>query len=271
MLDNFFLRALIGCIGIAILIGPFGCILVWQRMAYFGDTMAHSSLLGVALAFLFRINITLSVFIVILILAIILLLLQEYPSLAWDSLLGVIAHSSLAIALVILSFFPWIRQDLSLYLFGDVLSISKIDIMCIWGGGSIVLFILIKLWRSLIATTVSSDIAEAEGLYPKRTKTAFILLLALIITIAMKIIGILLITAFLILPPNIARHLSYTPEKTAILAAISGAISTFAGLYFSAILNTPSGPTIVVTEFILFIFSLLSSKIVRREKKSSTK
>jgi len=257
MLDDFFLRALIGCIGVALTAGPLGCIVVWRRMVYFGDTMAHSALLGVALAVIFNINMTLSVFVITLILAVILLLLQRFPSLSSDSLLGILSHSSLAISLVILSFLPWIRQDLTVYLFGDVLSIAKLDLLFIWAGGAAALIILCKLWRPLIAATVSADLAQAEGLHPERAKIAFMLLLALIIAVAMKIVGILLITALLILPAATARRLSGTPEKMAVLAAVAGVLAATGGLYSSAAANTPSGPSVVVAAFVLFLASLL--------------
>jgi len=127
LFDDFFVRAVIGCVGVALAAGPLGCIVVWRRMAYFGDTMAHSALLGVAVSFILHINLTVSVFTVTVLLAVILLLLQRWPSLSSDSLLGILSHSSLAVSLVILSFLPWIRQDLTGYLFGDILSVSKLD------------------------------------------------------------------------------------------------------------------------------------------------
>lgn len=257
MLDNFFLRALIGCIGVALAAGPLGCIVVWRRMAYFGDTIAHAALLGVAFAFILQINMTLSVFIVTLMLAVILLLLQRRQSLSGDSLLGILSHASLAISLVILSFLPWVRQDLSVYLFGDILSVSKLDLLFIWAGSTAALLILIKLWRPLIVATVSADLAQAEGLNPERAKIAFMLLLALIIAIAMKIVGILLMTALLILPAAAARRMSTTPEQMAVFAAIAGILSAIGGLYFSAAADTPSGPSVVVAAFVLFLASLL--------------
>ncbi|RCL00501.1 MAG: zinc transport system permease protein [Candidatus Tokpelaia sp. JSC085] len=259
MLDDFFLRALIGCVGMALAAGPLGCIIVWQRLAYFGDTIAHSALLGVAIAFIFNINMTLTVFTITLILSFTLVFLQKQPSLSGDSLLGVLSHSSLSIGLVILSFLPWVRQDLVVYLFGDVLAVSKYDIFFIWAGGTLILLLLIKLWRPLIASTVSADLAKAEELHPQSTKVIFMLLLAMIIAITMKIVGILLVTALLILPAATARRLSIssTPERMAVLAALTGTISAFGGLYFSAWANTPSGPSVVLFAFVLFIISLI--------------
>lgn len=257
MLDDFFTRAVIGAVGIALAAAPLGCVIVWQRMAYFGETLAHSSLLGVALAFAFNISMTLSVFLVTLLIALILLFLQRRPFLSGDSLLGILSHASLAFGLVVLSFLPQIRQDLSSYLFGDILSVSRGDVALIWLGGAAALALLVKLWRPLIAATVNDDLAEAEGLRPKQARMAFMLLLALIIAIAMKIIGILLIGALLILPAAAARHFAATPEKMAVFAAFIGIIAALGGLYASYYADTPSGPSIVVMGFVLFLASLL--------------
>jgi len=257
MLDDFFIRALIGCVGIAATVGPLGCIVVWRRMAYFGDTMAHSALLGVALSLIADVHMTLSVFLVAVLIAALLLLLQRRNALSSDSLLGILSHSSLAISLLILSFMPWVRQDLSAYLFGDVLSVSRLDLLLIWGGGAIALTILAWTWRPLLVATLSVDLAEAENLKPERAKIIFMLLLAFIIAIAIKIVGILLITALLILPAATARRLVTTPEAMAGASILIGTISALIGLYSSLYFNTPSGPSVVTVAFVLFLFCLL--------------
>lgn len=255
--DDFLIRAALGAVGIAVAAAPLGCVVVWQRMAYFGETLAHSALLGVALGFTFHLSIIISVFLVTVLIALILLFLQRRPFLSADSLLGILSHSGLALGLVVLSFLPQVRQDLSSYLFGDILSVSRADLLFIWAGGLTALAVLVKLWRPLIAATVNDDLAEAEGLRPKQARLVFMLLLALIIAAAMKIIGILLIGALLILPAAAARHFAATPEKMAVLAALLAVIAALAGLYASYWADTPSGPSIVVAGFLLFLFSLL--------------
>lgn len=271
MFEDFFIRAMLGAIGIAIAAAPLGCVVVWQRMAYFGETLAHSSLLGIAFAFAWHISLTLAVFAVALSVALILLLLQKKPLLSNDSLLGILSHSSLACGLVALSFLPQIRGDLSAYLFGDILSVTRIDIMLIWGGAILAALLLLRLWRPLIAATVSADLAEAENLHPARARAIFMLLLALIIAIAMKIIGILLIGALLVLPAAAARNFADTPEKMVIIAAIIGILSSFGGLFCSYYADTPSGPSIVLAGFVLFLCSLLPFKhitsFLRRDSK----
>ncbi|WP_374831878.1 zinc ABC transporter permease subunit ZnuB [Paenochrobactrum pullorum] len=266
MLDDFFTRALIAGIGLAITTGPLGCFIIWRRMAYFGDTMSHSALLGVALALFFNINMILGVFLVALSISVVLLLLQRKQSLSSDSLLGILSHSTLALGLVIVAFMTWVRVDLMSFLFGDILSVSRTDILFIYGGGAVVLAILAFLWRPLLASTVNEDLARAEGMNPDLSQTVFMILLAVVIAIAMKIVGILLITAMLIIPAATARRFATTPEKMAIIASVVGSLAVTAGLFGSLHYDTPSGPSIVVAAFGIFVLSLLSlnKKMLKR-------
>lgn len=256
MLDDFFLRAILAGVGVALVAGPLGCFIVWRRMAYFGDTLSHAALLGVALAFLLEINITLAVFAVCTIISLLLLALQKRGGLSSDALLGLLAHSSLALGLVCLAFMTWVRMDLMGFLFGDILSVSRLDIGLIYGGGAAVLGVLVMIWQPLFAATVSADLAEAEGLKPARANLIFMVLMATVIAIAMKIVGVLLITALLIIPAATARRLATGPEQMAVLAAIAGAVAVLAGLFGSLEFDTPSGPSIVVAAMLLFGVSL---------------
>ena len=195
MLEDFFFRALLGGIGVAIVAGPVGCFIIWRRLAYFGDTLSHSALLGVAMALLLELNITLSVFFISLIVSLLLLLLQKRASLSSDALLGLLAHATLAVGLVVLAFMTWVRVDLMGFLFGDILAINTTDIVIIWIGGLAVLAALALIWKPLFAATVNYEIAVAEGLKPDRANFFFMVLMAAVIAISMKIVGVLLITA----------------------------------------------------------------------------
>lgn len=257
MLDDFFSRALLAGVGLALVTGPLGCFVVWRRMAYFGDTMAHSALLGVALAFLFNINLTLGVFLVAAMVSLLLLLLQRGNHISTDALLGLLSHSTLAVGLVIVPFLSWVRLDLIGFLFGDILAVSAGDVLVIWGGGAAILAVLAWLWRPLLASTVNAELAEAEGLNPELSRLLLMLLLACTIAIAMKIVGVLLITALLVIPAAAARRQSSTPEQMALLAALAGAAAVVAGLYGSLRFDTPSGPSIVVAALGLFLVSIL--------------
>lgn len=256
MLDDFFTRAILAGMGVALVAGPLGCFIVWRRLAYFGDTLSHAALLGVALAFLFEINITLAVFGVSACVSIALLLLQKQGTLSSDALLGLLAHSALALGLVALAFMTWIRMDLMGFLFGDILAVSKLDIAIIWLGGAVVLAMLAVIWRPLFAATINRELAEAEGMNPERVNIIFMLLMAAVIAISMKIVGVLLITAMLIIPAATARRFSSGPEQMALLAAVIGSAAVVGGLFGSLEWDTPAGPSIVVAALLLFILSL---------------
>lgn len=256
MLDDFFVRALLAGIGVALVAGPLGCFVVWRRMAYFGDTMAHSALLGVALSFLLEINLSVGVFLVAALVSLALLLLQRRNQLSADALLGILSHSTLAIGLVLVTFMTWVRIDLMGFLFGDILAVTVIDIALIYGGGAVILALLVWMWRPLLAATVNAELAEAEGLRPEAAKVVFMLLLASVIAIAMKLVGVLLITSLLIIPAATARRLSATPEQMAVIAALAGVLAVCGGLFGSLQYDTPSGPSIVVAALVLFLLAM---------------
>lgn len=257
MFDDFFSRALMAGIGVALVAGPLGCFIVWRRLAYFGDTLSHAALLGVALAFLFEINVTIAVFAVSVCVSLALLLLQKRATLSSDALLGLLAHSALAVGLVALAFMTWIRVDLMGFLFGDILAVTRMDIAVVWGGGACVLIVLFVIWRSLFAATVNIELAQAEGMGPERANLIFMLLMAAVIAISMKIVGVLLITALLIIPAASARRFASGPEQMAILASLIGAVGVVGGLFGSLEWDTPAGPSIVVAALVLFVVSIL--------------
>ena len=267
MFDDFFVRALVAGIGVAIVTGPLGCFVIWRRLAYFGDTLSHSALLGVTLAFSFSINISLSVFFVSGIIALLLLSLQKRTKLPGDALLGLLAHSSIAVGLVLIGFLTFIRFDIMGLLFGDILSVTADDILIIWCGGSLILIILYFIWSSLFAATVNYDLAAAEGMKPDRSNVVFTLLLAGVIAISIKMIGVLLITGLLLIPPALARNLSNNPAQMVFLSIIGGVVSVVLGLFSSLEFNTASGPTIIVVALILFILSMLVPNFDAKLKK----
>ncbi|KQT85602.1 hypothetical protein ASG48_07645 [Aurantimonas sp. Leaf443] len=263
VLDDFFWRAILAGLGIAAVAGPLGCFVVWRRMAYFGDTMAHSALLGVALSTAFSVEPMIGVFAIAVAVSAALLLLQRQRSLSTDALLGLLSHSTLAVGLVIVAFMTSVRIDLMGLLFGDILSVSRLDLAFLYGGGALVLAVLAFVWRPLLAATVNEELAEAEGQRPERTRIVFMLLMALVIAIAMKIVGILLITALLIVPAATARRFAATPETMALVAALLGMVAAGGGLAGSLAFDTPSGPSIVVVALILFLASFLPAAFGR--------
>ncbi len=255
VLDDFFTRALVAGVGVALIAGPLGCFIVWRRMAYFGDTLAHSALVGAAIGLLADIDPVFTVFVVALGIAGALLFLQRRTAVGSDTLLGLLSHSALALGLVLLAFMTWVRVDLTGLLFGDILAVTVSDIAVIYAAGAVAFAVLLRIWRPLFAATVSEDLAAAEGLRPERWNFVFMALLAAVIAMAMKLVGVILITALLIIPAAAARRVAKGPEQMAALAAMAGAASVAAGLFGSAAWDTPSGPSIVAAAFALFVAS----------------
>ena len=269
MFDDFIIRAFVAGIGLALITGPLGCFIIWRRLSYFGDTIAHSALLGVVIAYAMNFNLIIAVFAVSCFIALSLLFLQKRTNLPDDALLGLLAHSVLAIGLVLLGILSFIRIDLMGLLFGDILSVNITDVLFVWIGGSIVLIVLILIWRPLFAATVNLELAKAEGLNADLANAIFTILIASVIAISIKIVGILLITGLLIIPAAASRNLSSTPIQMAIISSVIGLVSVVLGLQTSMIWNSPTGPTILTIALGVFILTLIPLKKLLISKKKN--
>lgn len=254
---EFLFTALAAGLGIALVTGPLGSFVVWKKMAYFGDTLAHASLLGVAGGILLSINTTFAVVIVCMAIAIILVSLQRQKQIASDTLLGILAHSTLACGLIAISLLPDIKIDLMGFLFGDLLAVSTDDLYLIYAGVVAILALLIFMWKPLLAITVNEELAQIDGRPVTTIRLSLMFMLATVIAIAMKVVGILLITALLIIPAATARRFSKSPHQMAILASILGCIAVSVGVFASFQLDTPTGPSVVLGAASLFILSTL--------------
>jgi zinc transport system permease protein len=262
MLDDFLIRAGLAGIGVALASAPLGCFVVWRRMAYFGDATSHAALLGVALALTFELPIFAGVLGVALAMALIVSSLNG-RSVNTDALLGVMAHGALAIGLVAVSLLPNQRADLSAYLFGELLAVTKTDLAVIWGGAAISVALLVWRWQALLSATLNPDLATASGVNPKREQLILTLALALTVAVALKVVGALLIAAMLIIPAAAARPFSRTPETMTIMAAIIGTVSALGGLAASFAFDTPTGPSIVTLAALIFALTAVFAPILR--------
>jgi zinc transport system permease protein len=258
-MDDFILRAVLAGLLLAVVAGPLGCFIVWRRMAYFGDTLAHSALLGIALGLLLDINMQLAILFACCLLAALLVLMERNKSLASDTLLGILAHSSLALGVVILSFTS-VQIDYTAYLFGDLLTVSRRELLWIAGGVVLALGTLLLFWNRLLSITLHQELAQVEGLDVTRLRLLLMLVMAVVVAVSMKIVGVLLITSLMIIPPATARHFARSPEQMAFGASLAGALAVGGGVGASAIWNTPTGPSIVVIAALLFMLSALVCK-----------
>ncbi len=258
---DFMGKAMLGGTGIAVVTGPLGSLIVWRRMSNFGDTLAHSTLLGVCFALLLNVNLYLGLIGISVIVAALLTLLSQQRRLANDALLAMISHTTLATGLILATALPGIRMDLLGLLYGDILAINNTDILWIYGTNIIVLGLLIKLWSPLLSITTDESLAAVEGIHVVRLKWILMMMMAIVFAIAMKLIGVLLITALLVVPASAARQFAKSPEQMACLASLLGIVSVILGIIFSGWWDWPAGPSIVVVSALLFILSLIFSAL----------
>lgn len=248
---DFLLRAIAAGLLLAVVCGPLGCFIVWRRMAYFGDTLSHSALLGIALGLLFDLNMQLAVVVACCGIALLLVALEKSRSLATDTLLGILAHSALAIGLVLLSFTNS-QIDMQAYLFGDLLTVTTPELWSLLGGSALALAVLLLNWNPLLSFTLQPELAQVEGLNVARLRILLMLVIAIVVAVAMKIVGVLLITSMLIIPPATARLFARSPEQMAFGAGFSGCLAVLGGIAASWLKDTPPGPSIVVAAALLF-------------------
>ena len=263
MVEEFLLLAALGGLGVALIAGPLGSFVVWRRMAYFGDTLAHSGLLGVALGFLLHVQPVIGLAVTTASIALLLYSLDKQKFLPTDTLLGILSHGSLSLGLIVIALMDWLRVDLNGLLFGDLLALSPTDVAQIFAVSALALGIMAYIWRPLLMVTLSVDLAKAEGIKAERIQLIYLLVMAATIAIAMKVVGILLITSLLIIPAAAARQMAKTPESMAVTASVIGMISVLGGLALSYYWDSPSGPSIVVVACLLFA---LASLLFRRHR-----
>ncbi|MEE8515098.1 MAG: metal ABC transporter permease [Alphaproteobacteria bacterium] len=259
-MDDFLFRALIAGFGVAIVAGPLGCLIVWRRLAFFGETLAHSALLGVALGVVLDAAVTPLILAVGLLVAVLMIAAERRSRLPTDTLLGILSHTALAAGLVAFAFAGAARVDLLAYLFGDILAVDATDIAWIYAGGGAVLAALAVLWRRLLAVTVHAELAEVEGVPVTALRFAFMALMALVIAVSIKIVGILLITSLLVIPAAAARGFARTPEQMALIAIGFGCMAVALGLGGSYVWDAPSGPMIVLAAALIFALTTLSRR-----------
>ncbi len=259
-MDDFLIRALLAGLLIAIIAGPLGVFILWRRMAYFGDTLSHSAILGVALGLLLSINVKIGILFSTLLVAGLLIYSQRQKKLASDTMLGIISHSALSLGLVLISFVEGVRVDIESWLFGDILAVSWNDIGFIAIGVSIVVVVLLIIWKPLLSLTVHEELALVEGVNVSLISAIYTLLIAVLVAISMKIVGALLITALLIIPAATSRQFARTPEQMALFSIGIGMLAVLLGLGASFYSDTPTGPSIVVSATVLFLMSQIFKK-----------
>ena len=256
--DPFILRGILAGIAVALISGLVGCFVVWRRMSYYGESIAHSSLLGVGFAILMGVSINLGIVFTCLLFGILFLWLQHSKVLSSDTLLGVLSHLALALGIIVISLNK-IKIDIHAFLFGDILTVSSSDLWAMYLGVLIAVFLICYNWSSLLLVTIDEDLAKAEGVNTLNINLLFTSILTIVVAISIQIIGLLLITAMLIIPAAASRRLTNSPETMALVATFIGILSVILGIMLSVEIDAPSGPSIVLVSAILFFLSPILS------------
>ena len=261
--DSFVLYALAAGIALALVVGPLGSVVVWRRMAYFGDTLAHAALLGVALAVAADQLPMAGVTIIGVLIAVVLFWLEKQRELSTDTLLGILSHSALALGLIVLSVIQSQGFNINLmsYLFGDLLAVDQSDLVLMYGSVVIILLVFSRILSPLISMSVNEELARVDGVAVEKIRFVFMILLALVIAIALKVVGILLITALLIIPAATARLFSKSPKQMVLMSVLMAIVAVVLGLYSSLNWDFPTGPAIVVSSSLLFFLSRIFSRV----------
>jgi zinc transport system permease protein len=261
MIDLFFnelvCKAVLAGFGLALTTGPLGCFLVWRRMAFFGDALAHSSLLGIALGILLHVDMNIGIIGVCLLCALILAKTHSRQHLSSDAWLGIISYSALALGVLALSK-SGANADLESYLFGDILTLRWRDLYWIYGCAFLVCSFFFWKWRQLLLITLDEELAQTAGVSVGLVRAAFMVILALTVAIALKAVGALLMPALMIIPAATAGRFARSPEQMALMAMGFAFLGVSSGLLAAIFFNTPSGATIVATSLLFFLGSLVS-------------
>lgn len=260
-MDNFILNAILAGVGIALITGLLGCFVVWKKMAYFGDSLSHSAVLGIGVGLYLGINYNISIIFIILIFALLLSYLQNRSSFSNDTLLGILAHGSLSIGIIFISMSKNTNFNLEAILFGDILVVSKLEIYSIYLIAILVYVLIICNWKSLLLNIINKDLAKSQNINNFKMDLILTSLMALVIAVSIQIIGVLLIISMLIIPASTAKQLVNNPRNMVIISTIIAILTLLAGILLSYNFDIPSGPAIIMVNFVLFLIVTLVKKV----------
>ena len=259
-LDHFMVRAVCSSLLLCALCGPMGCLVLWQRLGFLGDTLAHATLFGVCIAALSHLSPLLCVLVVTIVLALLLARFRDRAHMAMSTLLAIVAQSALALGVIGLSITPE-RSNMTTFLFGDLLALSNKDILTLLVLVPVGLIVIKLLWIRLLKITLSEDIAASDGLNINFIRTAFMVTLALTVAIASQLVGILMVTSLMVLPAAAARVITKTPESMAVAATLIAMVGAIFGLYCSWMVNIPTTPMITLCFLGILLILLVGKKI----------
>jgi zinc transport system permease protein len=259
-LDDFLVRSILAGLMMVSIAAPMGCLMVWQRLAFLSDTLGHAAVLGVGIGLLLEVNPMFGVLAVVILIVFSLSQVANFNNALSETTLAIISHTGLAGGLILLGALPSNSVSLEAILFGDLLATTRADLLMILLTTLILLILLLRHWRPFVALSVSREIAQAEGISVRKEQFLMYMMIALLVAVLMKVMGVLLIAAMLVIPTTSARLLSHNPEKMVFFSAVFGILSLAGGITSSFQFDWQTGPSIVLSATAFLIITLLVTR-----------
>jgi zinc transport system permease protein len=263
LLDDFMLRALLAGLIMVLIAAPMGCLMVWQRLAFLSDTLGHAAVLGVGLGLLLQLQPIFGVLAVALVIVFSLSRVSSFNSALSETTLAIISHTGLAGGIILVGLLPGPSINLEAILFGDLLATTRGDLLNLLLTTTLLVVLLLRHWRAFVAVSVSREIAQAEGIEVRRVQFLMYVMIALLVAVMMKVMGVLLIAAMLVIPTSSARLFSRSPEQMVVISGLYGLAALAGGMTGSFHFDWQTGPAIVVSATLLLLLTLALTRVFR--------
>lgn len=262
---SFVQRAIIAGLFIAVLCSILGMFLVLRRLSLIGDGLAHVTFGSVAVGLLLKVYPIYTSIPIVFLSGYGIMKLMEKARLYGDAAIGIVSAAGIAAGVLIASIAGGFNVDLFSYLFGNILAISKEEVMLTAALSAVVIAITLLFYHELLSVTFDEDLAKVSGIKTKKVNTALILLTALTVVLAMRVVGIMLVSALLILPAVSAFQVSRGFKSAIAFSCFFSILSVLGGVFVSFSLNLPTGATIVILNIAIFLFILFTKTIFLRQ------
>jgi len=260
----FMQRAIVGGVLMGLLCGLLGSFVTLRQLSFFSHAVGHAALVGIAMGVLLQLDPTWMLLPFTLLFGVAVLYLIDHTDLWSDSVLNIVLSGALAIGVILTTFIKGYRGNLMGVLFGDILAVNFTDLILtslLLVGSSIILFTTL---RQQILLTLNQAVAKVQGISVEFHRYLFVVLLSLTVAVSIKAVGILLVNAFLVIPAATAKIMSQQFSPYLIISMVLGALSSIAGMLVSGLLNFPSGPSIVLVQFLLFLLIISRGKVINQ-------
>jgi zinc transport system permease protein len=262
-LDDFLLRAVLAGLIMVVIAAPMGCLMVWQRLAFLSDTLGHAAVLGVGLGLMLQLEPIFGVLAVALVIVFSLSRVSSFNSALSETTLAIISHTGLAGGIILVGLLPGPAVNLEAILFGDLLATTSADLLNLLLTTVLLLVLLLRHWRAFVAVSVSREIAQAEGIEVRRIQFLMYIMIALLVAVMMKVMGVLLIAAMLVIPTTSARLFSRSPEQMVYISGLYGLFALGGGITSSFHFDWQTGPAIVVSATVLLLLTLAVTRVIK--------